>query len=55
VPCVGYAQCKQNKCVADLKLDENCTTGPSAAECAGTLECTGGTCKAPNGGMTCTL
>jgi hypothetical protein len=55
VPCVGYAQCKQNKCVADLKLGETCVAGPSEPRCAGTLVCTGGTCQAPNGGLTCVL
>ena len=55
VPCVGYAQCKQNKCLADLTLGENCMVGPSEPECTGTLVCNSGTCKAPNAGMTCTL
>jgi hypothetical protein len=54
VPCVGYAQCVQNRCAEDLKLGESCS-GPPGAQCAGTLVCSGGTCKPPNAGMICTL
>lgn len=53
--CVDYAKCIQNTCVADKKLGETCTTGAGAADCAGTLECTGGQCTAPPAGMTCAL
>lgn len=53
--CVDYAKCIQNTCVADKKLGETCTTGAGVADCAGTLECTGGTCTAPPAGKTCKL
>ena len=55
VQCVDYAKCISNQCVADRKLGETCTTGATAPNCAGTLECTGGTCQAPRAGMTCAL
>jgi hypothetical protein len=55
VQCIDWAKCIGNQCVADRKFGESCMTAPNAADCAGTLECTNGTCSAPPAGMTCML
>ena len=55
VHCVDFARCIGNECVADLAVGESCTTAPSAADCAGTLVCSDGTCQTPPAGMACTL
>ena len=55
IQCIDYAKCIGNTCVADRKLGESCTASTTAARCAGTLVCSGGTCQAPPGGMTCAL
>lgn len=55
VPCVGFASCIGGACVADLPAGATCQNTATSPDCAGTLECTNGTCALPPIGMTCML